>query len=78
MLRLFFLLLLLDLLEQLLFLEILRVLLVVQYLNRLVRCMLVHLIRVLDGKEKPVVTLEIAKKHMDILCKCREVADNSL
>ncbi len=37
-----------------------------------------HLIRVLDGKEKPVVTLEIAKKHMDILCKCREVADNSL
>jgi predicted dehydrogenase len=37
-----------------------------------------HLIRVLDGKEKPLVTLEIAKKHMDILCRCREVADNSL
>jgi len=37
-----------------------------------------HLVRVLDGKEDPVVTLECAKKHMDILCKCREVADNSL
>lgn len=37
-----------------------------------------HLIGVLDGTEKPVITLETAKKHMDILCKCREVADNSL
>jgi predicted dehydrogenase len=37
-----------------------------------------HLIGVLDGTEEPVVTLETAKKHMDILCKCREVADNSL
>ena len=37
-----------------------------------------HLIGVLDGSEEPVVTLEKAKKHMDILCKCREVADNSL
>ncbi len=37
-----------------------------------------HLIRVLDGEEDPVVSLETAKKHMDILCKCREVADNSL
>lgn len=37
-----------------------------------------HLIRVLDGTEKPVITLETVKKHMDILCKCREVADNSL
>jgi len=37
-----------------------------------------HFIRVLDGTEKPVITLETVKKHMDILCKCREVADNSL
>jgi len=37
-----------------------------------------HWIRVLDGAAEPSVTLEIAKKHMDILCKCREVADNSL
>jgi len=37
-----------------------------------------HFIRVLDGTEKPVITLETAKKHMDILCKCREVAYNSL
>ncbi len=37
-----------------------------------------HWIRVLDGEEEPAVTLETAKKHMDILCKCREVADNSL
>jgi len=36
-----------------------------------------HWIRVLDGLEEPAVTLEIAKKHMDILCKCRQVADNS-
>lgn len=37
-----------------------------------------HFIRVLDGVEKPVISLECVKKHMDILCKCREVADNSL
>jgi predicted dehydrogenase len=37
-----------------------------------------HLIRVLDGEEDAVVSLECAKKHIDILCKCREVADNSL
>ncbi len=37
-----------------------------------------HLVGVLDGTEEPVVTLETAKKHMDILCKCREKADNSL
>ncbi len=36
-----------------------------------------HLIDVLDGKEKPVVTLEIAKKHMEIICQCRNVADRS-
>jgi predicted dehydrogenase len=37
-----------------------------------------HWIRVLDGEEEAAVALETAKKHMDILCKCREVADNSL
>ena len=35
-----------------------------------------HLIDVLDGKEKPVVTLEIAKKHMEIICQCRNLADS--
>jgi predicted dehydrogenase len=34
-----------------------------------------HLIDVLDGKEKPVVSLEIAKKHMEIICASRELAD---
>ncbi len=28
-----------------------------------------HLIDVLDGKEQPVVTLETAKKHMEIILK---------
>lgn len=37
-----------------------------------------HFVRVLDGTEDAVISLETAKKHMDILCKCREVADNSL
>ena len=37
-----------------------------------------HLIRVLDGIEDPVISLEIAKKHMDIIVKCYELADNSL
>jgi predicted dehydrogenase len=33
-----------------------------------------HLINVLDGKESPVVSLETAKKHMEIICQCRELA----
>jgi predicted dehydrogenase len=37
-----------------------------------------HLIRVLDGEEDPVITLEQAAKHMDIIFKCYEKADNSL
>jgi predicted dehydrogenase len=37
-----------------------------------------HLIRVLDGKEDAAISLGIAKKHMNIIYKCREVADNSL
>lgn len=37
-----------------------------------------HLIRVLDGIEQPVISMETAKKHMEIILKCYEVADNSL
>lgn len=37
-----------------------------------------HLIRVLDGEEDPVITLEKAAKHMDIILKCYKKADNSL
>lgn len=37
-----------------------------------------HLIRVLDGTEPPVISLETAKKHMDIIIKCYQMADNSL
>jgi predicted dehydrogenase len=37
-----------------------------------------HLIRVLDGTEEPVISMETAKKHMDIILKCYEVADNSV
>jgi hypothetical protein len=32
-----------------------------------------HLIDVLDGKVKPVVTLETAKKHMDIIFSINEL-----
>jgi len=31
-----------------------------------------HLIRVLDGDEAPVITLEQARKHMDIILRCYE------
>jgi predicted dehydrogenase len=34
-----------------------------------------HLIRVLDGTEEPVISLETAKKHMEIILKCYEKAD---
>jgi len=34
-----------------------------------------HLIHVLDGLEQPVINLETAKKHMDIIFKCRQAAD---
>ena len=37
-----------------------------------------HLIRVLDGEEKPVINLETAGKHMDIIFRCYKKADNSL
>ncbi len=36
-----------------------------------------HLIDVLDGNAQPVVTLETAKKHMEMIFKCREAADHS-
>ena len=34
-----------------------------------------HLINVLDGLEQPVINLETAKKHMDIIFQCRGAAD---
>jgi predicted dehydrogenase len=37
-----------------------------------------HFLRVLDGEEPPVISLELAKKHMDIIHKCAHFADNSL
>lgn len=36
-----------------------------------------HLINVLDGIEQPIVTLEIAKKHMEMIFQCRNKADQS-
>lgn len=35
-----------------------------------------HLINVLDGKEDPVISMELARKHMEIIFKCFEKADN--
>jgi len=37
-----------------------------------------HFIRVLEGKDDPVISLELAKKHMDIIMKCYQYADNSV
>ncbi len=34
-----------------------------------------HLVRVLDGEEQPVITLELARKHMNIILKCYQKAD---
>ena len=34
-----------------------------------------HLINVLDGVEQPAISLETAKKHMEIIFHCREAAD---
>lgn len=31
-----------------------------------------------DGKEEPIISMEVAKKQMNIILKCYEVADNSL
>jgi hypothetical protein len=36
-----------------------------------------HLIEVLDGNAEPVVPLETAKKHMEMILRCREAADAS-
>lgn len=35
-----------------------------------------HLIRVLDGDEDPIISMELARKHMDIIFRCYEDADN--
>ncbi len=35
-----------------------------------------HLFRVLDGSEEPVISMETARKHMDILFSCYEVVQN--
>lgn len=37
-----------------------------------------HLIAVLDGKEQPALSLDTAKKHMEIIFQCREKAYESL
>ena len=36
-----------------------------------------HLIDVLDGKAQPVIPLETAKKHMEMIFQCRQLADQS-
>ena len=36
-----------------------------------------HFIDVLDGREPPVISFEQAKKHMEIICECRKVADQA-
>ena len=35
-----------------------------------------HLIRVLDGEEDPVISMELARKHMDIIFRCYERAES--
>jgi predicted dehydrogenase len=37
-----------------------------------------HFISVLDGEEPPVISLELAKKHMEIILACRDKADGLL
>jgi len=37
-----------------------------------------HFIRVIDGVEQPVIGLEVAKKHLDIIIKCYQFAENSV
>ncbi len=34
-----------------------------------------HLIKVLDGEEDPVISMELARKHMDIIFRCYDKAD---
>jgi len=36
-----------------------------------------HLIDVLDGKVQPAVSMETAKKHMEMIFQCRQLADQS-
>ncbi len=37
-----------------------------------------HFLDVLEGKEQPVISLEVAKKHLDIILKCSQIAQNSV
>jgi len=37
-----------------------------------------HFINVLDGRNQTIITLELAKKHLDIIIKCCQFADNSV
>ena len=37
-----------------------------------------HFLNVLDGKERAVISLEQAKKHLDIIMKCCQFAENSV
>ncbi len=37
-----------------------------------------HFFNVLDGEEEPVISLELAKKHLDIILKCCQFAENSV
>lgn len=37
-----------------------------------------HFIRVMDGNETPVISLEQAKKHMEMILKCRDFAYKSV
>ena len=36
-----------------------------------------HLIRVMDGEEDPVISMELARKHMDIIFKCYDEAEKN-
>jgi predicted dehydrogenase len=36
-----------------------------------------HLIRVLDGEEEPVISMELVRKHMDIIFKCYDEAEKN-
>ena len=37
-----------------------------------------HLIAVLDGKEQEALSLDKARKHMEIILRCRNKAEKSL
>lgn len=37
-----------------------------------------HFLNVLDGLDQPIISLELAKKHMDIIIRCSQFTDNSI